>query len=245
MQRYKLTVEYYGQDFVGWQRQANGLSIQEVLEVALKKFSGETVTTYVAGRTDSGVHATGQVCHIDLEEKIESEVVRDALNYHIGKHLVSVLKVEVVDTDFHARFSAKERVYLYKIVNRRVPVAIWNGLCWHVPRELDVESMKEASECLVGSHDFSTFRASGCQAQSAVKTLNDVSVYRDGENVLLTVRARSFLYRQVRNMVGTLKLVGEGKWSIDDFENALKATDRNKGGPTAPPDGLYLTEVVY
>ena len=245
MSRYKLVLEYDGRGFVGWQRQANGLSIQEVLEETVFRFCGERVTSHVAGRTDAGVHALGQVVHLDLEKAAEPEVVRDALNFHLKPHPVAVLRAEPVDRDFHARFSARERAYLYRIVNRRAPLTLERGRAWLVQAPLDLAAMQAGAAHLVGRHDFSSFRAAECQAKSPVKTLDRLELSRDDEVILLHARARSFLHHQVRNMVGSLKLVGEGKSTPDDIRRVLDARDRRLAGPTAPPDGLYLVEVVY
>ena len=245
MARFKLTIEYHGRPFVGWQRQTNGMSVQQALEEAIKEFSGEKVILHAAGRTDTGVHATGQVCHVDLEKETDASTVRDAINFHVRPYTVSVLHAEEVAQDFHARFSATQRVYLYRVTNRRGPLAIGRGLSWHIVPELDTDAMHAAAQLLLGKHDFTTFRAARCQADSPTKTLDLLDVVRDGENILIYARARSFLYHQVRNMVGTLKLVGEGKWSPQDVANALAATDRSAGGPTAPPEGLYLREIIY
>ena len=245
MPRYKLTLEYDGGGFVGWQRQDNGASLQQALEEAIEGFSGERVTTVAAGRTDAGVHALGQVVHVDLVRPREPGVIRDAVNQHLRPAPVAVLAVEEAAADFHARFSAKLRVYRYRIVNRRSPLALDRGRAWWVPKPLDAEAMNEAARALVGHHDFSSFRASECQAKSPVKTLEAFAVRRDGEEIAATARARSFLHHQVRNMVGTLGLVGEGKWSTDDVTAALSARDRAAGGPTAPAEGLYLVEVLY
>jgi tRNA pseudouridine38-40 synthase len=245
MTRYKLVLEYDGGGFVGWQRQTNGPSVQEAVERAVHGFCGETVTAFAAGRTDAGVHALGQVAHVDIERATDTETVRAALNAHLRPLPVVVLSAEAVSADFHARFSAVARAYLYRIVNRRSPLALAHGRAWHVPGPLDAAAMHDAAQALVGRHDFSTFRASLCQAKSPVKTLDLLAVTRDGETIEVRARARSFLHHQVRNMVGTLKLVGEGKWTRTDVEAALAATDRTRGGPTAPAEGLYLTEVVY
>ena len=245
MTRFKLVLEYDGRGFVGWQRQANGVSVQEVLEEAVFRFCGERVTSHVAGRTDAGVHALGQVAHLDLERTAEAETVRDALNFHLKPHPVVVLRVEPVGHDFHARFSARERAYLYRIVNRRSPLALERGRSWLVPVPLDIAAMQAGAAQLVGRHDFSSFRAAECQAKSPVKTLDRLELAREGEAILVHARARSFLHHQVRNMVGSLKLVGEGKWTPADIRRVLDARDRRMAGPTAPPDGLYLVEVVY
>jgi len=243
--RYKLTLEYHGRPFVGWQRQTNGMSVQQALEEAIENFCGEAVTVHVAGRTDAGVHALGQVCHVDLEQDTDADTVRDAVNFHVRPYTISILEAEGVDEEFHARFSAQERAYRYLITNRRGPLAVDRGLSWHVIPELDTDAMHAAAQSLLGNHDFSTFRATGCQADSAQRTLDALDVLRDGETITINARARSFLYHQIRNMVGTLKLVGEGKWSVGDVADALAAKNREAGGPTAPPEGLYLTEVVY
>ncbi|HLI11987.1 MAG TPA: tRNA pseudouridine(38-40) synthase TruA [Alphaproteobacteria bacterium] len=245
MTRYKLVIEYDGRGFVGWQRQSNGLSVQEVLEGAILRFSGERVVAHVAGRTDAGVHALGQVAHIDLDKATDGETVRDALNFHMKPHAVAVLRAEAVDVRFHARFSARERAYLYRIVNRRAPLTIERGRAWLVQAPLDVAAMQAAADHLVGRHDFSSFRAAECQAQSPVKTLDRLALRIADEAILIEARARSFLHHQVRNMVGSLKLVGLGKWTPDDMRRVLEARDRRAAGPTAPPDGLYLVEVVY
>ncbi|MGA0395325.1 MAG: tRNA pseudouridine(38-40) synthase TruA, partial [Rhodospirillales bacterium] len=213
MQRYKLTLEYDGTPFVGWQRQENGLGVQQVLEEAVIAFCAETVNAFAAGRTDAGVHALGQVAHIDLEKDTDADTVRDALNYHMKPHPVAVVVCEAVDDEFHARFSAQERVYQYRIVNRRAPLALAQHRAWLVPVALNADAMNDAAQALVGHHDFTSFRAVACQAKSPMKTLNALGVVRDGDTIVITARARSFLYHQVRNMTGTLKLVGEGKWN--------------------------------
>ena len=245
MTRYKLTIEYDGGPFVGWQRQDNGPSVQEALEKAVAAFCGETVTSFAAGRTDAGVHALGQVAHFDLAKETTADTVRDALNFHLKPAPIAVLKAEAVGEDFHARFSAKARLYRYRIANRRPPLALDRGRAWLVWGELDAASMQEAAQVLVGHHDFTSFRATLCQAKSPLKTLDLLEVRREGEEILVNARAQSFLHHQVRNMVGTLKLVGEGKWTKADVAAALAARNRAAGGPTAPPEGLYLTEVWY
>ena len=246
MARYKLTLEYDGRGFVGWQRQDNGPSIQQALEAAIAGFSGETVTTFAAGRTDAGVHALGQVAHVDLAKPWPAHEVMGALNQHLKPNPIAVLAVEAVDEEFHARFSARERVYRYRIVNRRGRLALDEGRAWWVPAALDAAAMDAAAQVLVGRHDFTSFRASQCQAKSPDKTLDALSVTRHGDEVIVVgARARSFLHHQVRNMVGALALVGEGKWSADQVAAALAARDRKAGGPTAPAEGLYLVRVGY
>ena len=243
--RFKLTLEYDGSGFVGWQRQDNGLSVQQALEEAVFRFCGERAVLQAAGRTDSGVHALGQVAHVDIAKDTEAKTVRDALNFHVKPHAVAVLAAEAVDDDFHARFSATERRYLYRILNRRAPAVLDRDRVWWVASPLDADAMHAAAQELVGQHDFSSFRAAECQAKSPEKTLDELNVAHLGEEIHITARARSFLHHQVRNMVGTLKLVGEGKWSAADVARALAAKKRAAAGPTAPAGGLYLTGVGY
>jgi len=243
--RYRITVEYDGGGFVGWQRQANGPSVQAALEEAVRRFCGEVVLVEGAGRTDAGVHALGQVAHFDLEKETTAGTVMRAVNFHLKPAPVAVLEAEAVADDFHARFSAARRAYLYRIANRRAPLALERGRAWFVPQPLDAEAMHAAAQVLVGRHDFTSFRASECQAQSPVKTLDLLTVGRAGETIEIRAAARSFLHHQVRNFVGSLKLVGEGKWTADDLKAALEARDRAAAGPTAPAAGLYLTEVDY
>ena len=245
MPRYKLTIEYDGAGFVGWQRQDNGPSVQQALEEAIASFSGERATVYGAGRTDSGVHALGQVAHLDLARARETDVVRDAVNHHLSPAAIAVIAVEAVGGDFDARRSAVERVYRYRIANRRGPLALDRGRAWWLPKPLDAAAMDSAAQQLVGHHDFTSFRASECQAKSPDKTLDALTVERDGDVIVATARARSFLHHQVRNMVGTLKLVGESKWTSNDVAAALAARDRAMAGPTAPAEGLYLVAVGY
>jgi tRNA pseudouridine38-40 synthase len=243
--RWKLTLEYDGGPFVGWQRQANGLSVQEVLEQAVEGFSGEDSTVEGAGRTDAGVHAFGQVAHFELAKDTTADTVRLALNDHLKAWPVVVLAAEAVAPDFHARFSASGRRYLYRILNRPSPPTLDKGRVWWLPVALDAAAMHEAAQRLVGHHDFSSFRAAECQATSPVKTLDRLEVRRLGEEIEIAAAARSFLHHQVRNMVGSLSLVGRGKWNADDLARALAAHDRRAAGPTAPPQGLYLVEVRY
>lgn len=245
MPRFRLLIEYDGRDFVGWQRQANGLSVQEAIETALRRMTGAFTTVHAAGRTDAGVHALGQVAHIDLERDWPAETVRDAVNFHLRPHPVAILAAAPAAADFNARTSARRRSYLYRICNRRAPPALEAGRVWHVARPLDAEAMHDAAQRLVGSHDFTTFRATECQARSPVKTLDRLRVRRAGDEIRIEAEARSFLHHQVRNMVGTLKLVGDGKWTADDVSRALARRERAAGGPTAPPDGLYLVSVGY
>lgn len=245
MQRYKLTVEYDGFGLVGWQRQKEGFSVQEILETAVERFCGARTTVLGAGRTDAGVHALAQIAHVDLPRVFDPDEIRGALNFHMRPHAVAVLEVEPVDETFHARISARGRVYRYYILNRRAPPVLDRHRVWHVAAPLDAEAMAEAARHLLGKHDFSTFRDSLCQAKSPVKTLDGLSVTRQGERIVIEARARSFLHHQVRNISGTLKLVGIGKWSPLHVKRALEACDRRAGGPTAPADGLFLIEIVY
>ena len=240
-----VTLEYDGGAFVGWQRQDNGPSVQQAVETAVARFCGDAVAVHGAGRTDAGVHARGQVAHFDLARDAACDTVRDAVNFHLRPAPVAVLAVKPVDGDFHARFSAVERVYEYRILNRRPPPALDRDRVWWIPRSLNAPAMATAATVLVGRHDFSTFRAAQCQARSPVKTLDALDVRRDGETVWITARARSFLHHQVRNMVGTLRWVGEGRWGVDDVRAALEAGDRTRGGPTAPANGLTLMAVNY
>ncbi len=245
MTRYKLTLEYDGTPFVGWQRQDNGLSVQEVLETAIKKLCGQELRTYCAGRTDAGVHALGQVAHCDLPKDYPPHQIQNALNYHMRPQLVAVTHAEVVEDDFHARFSAIERSYLYRIIIRSAPLVLERNHAWRIKHPLDTQAMHNAAQILIGKHDFTTFRAQSCQASSPIRTLDQLDISQTGNQIEFRVRARSFLHHQVRNIVGSLKLVGEGKWTKQDLQNALEAHDRSAGGPTAPAQGLYLTSVRY
>jgi len=245
MPRYRLTLEYDGGPYNGLQAQADQPSIQASVEAAVKAFCGETIRLHAAGRTDSGVHAVGQVVHIDLARDWKPDVVRDALNAHLGHEPIAVLDAAQVGEDFHARFSAKARRYLYRILNRRSRPGLDAGRVWHVRKPLDADAMHGAAQALVGLHDFTTFRDIACQAKSPVKTLDVATVERVGEEVRLTFAARSFLHRQVRSMTGSLVEVGLGRWSAADLKAALEAKDRTACGAVAPAAGLYLTEVIY
>ena len=245
MPRYKLTIEYDGGGFVGWQRQENGLSVQQALEEAIEKFCGKATTLLGAGRTDTGVHALGQVAHFDLAKAAEVDTVRDAINFHVRPAAISILIAEQVDDDFHARFSATERAYLYRILNRRPPPVLDKGRVWHLIAPLDSEAMNKAAQALVGFHDLTSFRSVHCQAESAEKTICRIEVTRQNEEIRLLLRAPSFLHNQVRIITGTLVWVGEGKWSPGDVADALAARNRTASGPTAPPEGLYFLEAVY
>ncbi|MBF0355374.1 MAG: tRNA pseudouridine(38-40) synthase TruA [Alphaproteobacteria bacterium] len=243
--RYKLTVEYDGSAFVGWQRQNNGLSVQGVLEEAVRRLTGCDCSAVAAGRTDTGVHALAMGAHVDLIRDYDPETVRKALNFHMKPHPVAVIEASLAPQGFHARFSALERSYLYRISNRPTPPVLERHRVWWISNPLDAERMSLGAAHLIGHHDFSTFRAGDCQAKSPFKTLDGLSVERQGDEVHIRARSRSFLHRQVRNMVGTLKMVGEGKWSPQDVKTALEARARAAGGPTAPPQGLYFVKVIY
>ncbi len=246
MTSWALLLEYDGVPYVGWQRQATGLSVQEVLETAAAKLNhGQPVHSTIAGRTDAGVHAEGQVAQLDLPGNMPAQKVRDALNYHMKPQLVVVLQAAPAPDGWNARFSATGRSYRYRILNRRARPALLAGRVWHVPGELDASAMHKAAESLLGRHDFSSFRAAACQANSPLRTLDRLDVRRDGSMIEIIAEARSFLHHQVRNMVGTLKLVGDGSWPVERVAIALAASDRSAAGPTAPADGLCLTAVRY
>ncbi|SFK51522.1 tRNA pseudouridine(38-40) synthase TruA [Caulobacter sp. UNC279MFTsu5.1] len=245
MPRYRLLIEYDGRPYNGFQAQAAQPSVQGAIEAAVKAFSGQAIRIAAAGRTDTGVHATGQVVQLDLERDWPAQTVMNALNAHLTREAVSVLDCVVAPEGWHARFSANERRYLYRILNRRGPPALDKGKVWHMKKPLDAEAMHAAAQALVGLHDFTTFRDMACQSKSPVKTLDVARVLRVGDEVHLVFEARSFLHRQVRSMTGTLVEVGVGRWTAQDLRDALEAKDRTACGPVAPSDGLYLTGVGY
>lgn len=245
MPRYKLTIEYDGTPFSGWQIQADRPTVQGVLTDALERLCGARVHVAGAGRTDAGVHATGQVAHIDLDREFRPDTIRDAMTAHLRPHPVAVLAAERVADDFDARFSARKRHYLYRIVNRRPDLSLDRDRAWRVPQPLDAQAMHAAAQRLLGKHDFSTFRAAECQAASPVKTLDQLDVTRVGSEIRIATSARSFLHHQVRSMVGSLLRVGEERWSADDLHDVLLSRNRARCGPMAPACGLYLTRVDY
>ncbi len=243
--RYKLLIEYDGTLFCGWQRQKDGISIQEVLEKALAVCLRENIVVFGSGRTDTGVHAYGQVAHFDCAGEQEPNRLRESLNALVRPYPIAIHFVERVDEDFHARFNAKQRTYIYKIANTVFPPALDRNRVWWLRYPLDEKQMNETAQLLVGKHDFSTFRASECQAKSPIKTLDEIRVWREGYYVYMQVQARSFLHHQVRNIIGSLVRVGCQKWSHDDFKRAFEACDRRVGGQTAPAAGLYFVSVKY
>ncbi|HAX91858.1 MAG TPA: tRNA pseudouridine(38-40) synthase TruA [Rhodospirillaceae bacterium] len=243
--RWKLTIEYDGSGFCGWQRQKSDVTVQQVIENAIHAFSGENPTLHVAGRTDAGVHALAQIAHFDLEKEFEACAVKGAINYHVKPHRVVVLKAEVAPPDFHARFQAKARRYRFIVCNRPAPLALMAGRAWHVVRPLSLAPMQKAAALLIGHHDFTTFRAKFCQAKSPLRTLDVLDITQDGDMFTFDVKSRSFLYHQVRNMVGTLVMVGTGQMSFDEFVAAFASCERANGGVTAPPEGLYFVSVDY
>ena len=247
--RFAITIEYDGSNLVGWQRQTNGLSVQEVLEKALFVLTGDKKTIQGAGRTDAGVHALGQIAHFDLKKTMTMDVIRDGLNFHIKKLYkkikVSVLKVKKEKKDFHARSSVKQKTYVYKILDRRPPPAIEKKRVWHVKKKLDDKSMKKAARILVGKHNFTSFRSTECQAKSALKTIDSIKILRVREEIQIWIKARSFLHNQVRIIAGTLVMVGKKKWKEKNIEQALKSKKRAAAGQTAPAEGLYLHSIKY
>jgi tRNA pseudouridine38-40 synthase len=245
MPRYKLLLEYDGGPYHGFQAQAGQPSVQSSLERAVEAFCGVQARVHVAGRTDSGVHATGQVAHFEVEKPWPPEVVRNAINAHLVPEPIAVIEATIEADDFHARFSAKGRRYIYRILNRRSPPALDLGRVWHVKGPLNADAMHAAAQRLIGRHDFTTFRDARCQANSPVKTLDEARVWRAGDEILLEFASRSFLHRQVRSMTGSLVDVGSGRWTADNLQAALEAADRTRCGQVAPAQGLYLTRVEY
>ena len=245
MARYKVKVEYDGTSFVGWQFQKNGISVQEVLQKAIFNFSKEKVIVTGAGRTDSGVHALAQVAHFDLKKKIEKKFFLSALNQHIGSKPVTILKINKTKKKFHARFDAKKRTYVYVIINRQSPLTLQKNKAWHIRKKLNIHAMKEGAKLLLGTHDFSTFRSSSCGAKSPIKTMDNISIKKNKDKIVLKFTSKSFLQQQVRSMVGCIKYLGEGKWNIDNFKKAFQSKNRLKCAPPAPACGLFLRKVLY
>lgn len=245
MTRFRLTVEYDGRPFMGWQRQAHGPSVQQAIEEAVQAITGEEAVLHAAGRTDAGVHARAMTVHVDIERPITAFRLSEGLNAKLRPLPVAILNAEVAPEDWHARFSCIGRRYIYRIVNRRAPLALDAGRAWHVKVPLDAESMNDAARRLIGRHDFTTFRSAHCQSESPLKTLDLLSVRRRGELIEIEAAARSFLHHQVRSMVGCLELVGRGQWTADKLQDALEARDRAALGFNAPPDGLYFVEATY
>ncbi len=245
MQRYKIKIEYEGTAFVGWQFQKNGQSVQEVLQKAIFNFSGEKVIVTGAGRTDSGVHALAQVAHFNLKKKIKRKNLLPAINQNIGDKPVTVLKINKTNKKFHARFDAKKRTYQYIIINRQSPLALQKNKAWHIRKKLDVKAMKKGAKLLLGTHDFSTFRASSCGAKSPIKTMEKISIKKNKDKITLKFTSKSFLQQQVRSMVGCIKYLGEGKWNLDTFKQSFKSKNRIRCAPPAPACGLYLAKIKY
>ena len=245
MPRYKLTIEYHGEGFCGWQRQENGFAVQHALEDAVRKIEPSVEKITAAGRTDAGVHATGQVVHLDTVRDWVPFDLAKAINHFLRAHRIAVLKVEAAADDFHARFHAQARHYRYLIIQRRAPLAVDDGLAWHIKAPLDLDAMREGAAHLIGHHDFTTFRSINCQAKSPMKTMDHIGIERSGDRIEIILRSRSFLHNQVRSIAGTLERVGKGVWTADRVRTALEAKDRVACGPVAPACGLYLERVVY
>ena len=245
MQRYKIKVEYEGTPFVGWQFQKNGQSIQEVLQKAIFNFSKENVIITGAGRTDSGVHALAQIAHFDLKKKIQKKNLLPAINQNISNKSVTVLKVNRVNKNFHARHDAQKRTYEYLIINRQSPLTLQKNKAWHIRKKLDIKAMKKGAKLLLGTHDFSTYRAASCGAKSPVRTMEKILIKKNKDKISLQFTSRSFLQQQVRSMVGCIKYLGKGKWSIDTFQKVFKSKKRSKCAPPAPACGLYLKNIIY
>lgn len=244
--RFKIIIEYDGTPFVGWQKQENGRSVQASIESAIEKLFDEKITIFGAGRTDAGVHAIGQTAHFDVSKKnFDTYIIKNALNDHLRPLPISILNVEKVNEKFHSRFDAIQRKYLYRIINRKSPLTIEKGRAWQVHKTLNIDSMKDCIPLIVGKHDFTTFRSAHCQSDSPIKTIDEIKITQTDENIFFGISAKSFLHHQVRSIVGSLKMVGEGSWSINDFDIALKSKDRSKCGALAPSEGLYFMEVKY
>ena len=245
MKRFFITIEYDGTGLVGWQRQEQGESVQGFLEQAAEALTGTPTLIQGSGRTDAGVHAYGQVAHLDVADKFDEKAILLGLNAKLQSQQVKVLAAREVSFDLHARFSATRRSYIYRILNRKISTALYRHFQWHVPHDLDVDAMQEGANHLIGIHDFTSFRASACQAKSPIRSIDQITVTRKGNEVLIYAEAISFLHNQIRNITGTLAQVGRGKWQPLDVKTALEAKDRTKAGPAAPPHGLYLNEIDF
>ena len=245
MQRYKIQIEYEGTAFVGWQSQKNGQSVQDILQKAIFNFSKEKVVVTGAGRTDSGVHALAQVAHFDLKKKIQKKSLLPAINQNIGNKPVTILKISKVNKKFHARYDATKRTYLYLIINRQSPLTLQKNKAWHIRKKLDLKNMKKGAKFLLGTHDFSTFRAASCGAKSPIRTMEKILIKKDKDKITLQFTSRSFLQQQVRSMVGCIKYLGEEKWNINNFKESFKSKNRTKFAPPAPACGLYLKKIYY
>jgi tRNA pseudouridine38-40 synthase len=243
--KYKLTIEYFGTEFVGWQKQNNGISVQAVIENAIMELTKQQVVLHAAGRTDAGVHALAQIAHFDMDDFYDTHKFMMSINHFVRPHKISIISCEIADDNFHARFSAKKRHYKYIILNRLSPSVIYENRVWHVVPNLDIKNMKKASGYLIGQHDFTSFRARECQAQSPIKTLDKIDIEREGDLIIFHFSATSFLHHMVRNIIGTLKAVGEGKIKPEEVKAMLDAKDRSAAGVTSPPDGLYFLKVDY
>ena len=245
MSRYKIKIEYDGTPFVGWQFQKNGLSVQEVLQKAIYNLSKENVVVTGAGRTDSGVHALEQTAHFDLEKKIEKKKLLPGLNQHIDNNSITVLKIVKTNKKFHSRFNAKKRTYQYVIVNRQSPLTLQKNKAWHIKKKLDIDAMKKGSKLLLGTHDFSTFRSSSCEAKSPIRTMEKISIKKNKNKITIKFTSKSFLQQQVRSMVGCIKYLGDGKWNFSQFKQSFNSKNRLKCAPPAPACGLYLAKIMY
>ncbi|AIL65374.1 tRNA pseudouridine synthase A [Rickettsiales bacterium Ac37b] len=243
--RYKIIIEYDGTNYCGWQKQQNAVSVQQRIEEAIRKFSQEVAVVYGAGRTDAGVHATGQVAHFDLYKKFNCITIQNALNFYLQRTNISILNCEIVDKHFHARFSALKRAYKYIIINRAAPLSLERNRAWHIKHSLDLNAMQKAVQYLIGQHDFSSFRAAACQASTPIRTIDKINIEQINEYIFFDIAAPSFLHHMVRNIVGSLKLVGEHAWLPENLNEVLLARDRAKAGPTSPACGLYFTQVIY
>ena len=245
MQRYKIIIEYDGSGYVGWQKQDNGISIQESLEESIKSLTSENVKVFGAGRTDAGVHALGQVAHFDLKKKCTTREIQEGLNQYLKPRLIAIIDAKVVSKDFHARFSAKKRIYSYTIINRRSPLTIDKNKAWIIYKKLDMKLISSAAKFFIGKNDLTSFRAVSCQARSPIKTIDDINITREDDKIFFKVTAKSFLQSQVRIMVGTLANVGEGKIKPEEILSIIEDKDRSKAGPTAPAEGLFLKDIIY